>query len=102
MNQVLNTDMESDQIFNRHFTEMEAEKQVSFFKQLWLLYLRNMTTALRNPLQLVAVVILGLVQSFFVDSLFHDVGAGKLNYNIDHDRMVITNYIGLVFLSLSD
>ena len=59
----MNTDMESDQIFNRHFTEMEAEKQVSFFKQLWLLYLRNMTTALRNPLQLVAVVILGLVQS---------------------------------------
>ena len=61
-----------------------------------------MTTALRNPLQLVAVVILGLVQSFFIDSLFNGVGGENLSLDVDHDRSVITNFIGLVFLSLSD
>ena len=101
-NQVINEDLQSEVQMNRCFTEMEAEKQVSFFKQLWLLYCRNMTTALRNPLQLVAVVILGLVQSFLIDSLFHDVGNGTLSLDVNHDRLVITNFIGLVFLSLSD
>ena len=83
---MLFTGLQSGVQMNRNFTEMEAEKQVSFFKQLWLLFCRNMTTALRNPLQLVAVVILGLVQSFFIDSLFHDVGNGTLTIDVDHDR----------------
>ena len=46
---------------NRKFTAMEADKQVSFFKQIWLLFNRNMLTAFRNPLQLLAVVLLGFI-----------------------------------------
>ena len=87
---------------NRKFTAMEADKQVSFFKQIWLLFNRNMLTALRNPLQLLAVVLLGFIQSFFLSSLFHGAGDAHITYDIDHDRQVITNWIGMVFLSLSD
>lgn len=61
-----------------------------------------MVTALRNPLQLAAVVMLGFIQSFLLSSLYHGVGDSKLNYDVSHDRFVITNFIGLVFLSLSD
>ena len=87
---------------NRKFTQMEADKKVSFFKQIWLLYNRNMLTALRNPLQLVAVVLLGIIQSFLLTSLFQNAADANLSYDVNHDRMVITNWIGLVFLAQSD
>jgi len=47
-------------ILSRRFTDRDTERRVSFCRQYILIFNRNMTTALRNPLQILAVVILGL------------------------------------------
>ena len=43
-------------------------------KQTMLLFRRNMTVAFRNPLQLMAVVILGVMQSIFMVCLYGGIG----------------------------
>ena len=65
-------------ILSRRFTMIEESRKVGWCTQFSLLYKRNMTSALRNPLQLLAVVILGLIQSFLLVCLFGGVGAEKI------------------------
>ena len=49
-----------------------------------------------------AVVLLGLIQSFFLTSLYSGAGDEDINIHVAHDKQVVTNWIGMVFLSLSD
>lgn len=53
-------------VLSRRFTLIEENRKVGLFKQISLLFMRNMTSACRNPLQLLAVVILGVFQSFIL------------------------------------
>ena len=59
---------------SRRFTFIEDQRKVGFCKQVSLLFKRNMSIALRNPLQLAAVVILGVAQSFMLVVLYHGCG----------------------------
>jgi len=62
-----------------------------------------MTNACRNPLQLLAVVVLGLIQSFLLVMLFGGVGAQKISLrNLDDATETIFNWLGMVFLAVSD
>jgi len=96
---------------------IEESRKVSFCRQLSLLYKRNITSALRNPLQLLAVVILGLIQSFLLVCLFGGVGAETIDIIfVKNDKgipipmvdpncnvpQIISNWLGTVFLAVSD
>ena len=63
-----------------------------------------MSNACRNPLQLMAVVVLGLVQSFLLVMLFGGVGDDKINSLIalGNSESIIFNWLGMVFLASSD
>lgn len=65
-------------MLSRRFTLIEENRKVSLWTQISLLFARNMTSACRNPLQLLAVVILGVFQSFILVQLFGGVGDQKL------------------------
>jgi len=52
-------------------------RRVSFCRQFSLLYWRNMVSAVRNPLQLLAIVVLAFIQSVMLISLYN--GAGELD-----------------------
>ena len=61
-------------ILSRRFTLRDEERRVGFCRQMTLLFNRNMIGAIRNPLQLLAVVILGCVQAFMLVTLYKGVG----------------------------
>jgi len=67
------------------------------------LFKRNLVVAFRNPLQLCAVVALGVIQSFFIASLFGGIGSEPLNLRKRAEFVSgVTNILGLVFLATSD
>ena len=80
-NMNLNIDEKNDanSMLSRRFSMIEEQRKVSTWKQTKLLYKRNMSNACRNPLQLMAVVVLGLVQSFLLVMLFGGVGDENIN-----------------------
>ena len=66
-----------------------------------------MTAAFRNPLQFVAIIAMGIIQSFLLISLYH--GVGEVDFHKVHIkeiegevRKVIGNWLGMVFLAASD
>ena len=69
-----------------------------------------MSIALRNPLQLAAVVILGVAQSFMLVVLYHGCGAEEPESNPyfqykawkSEGEKIIGNWLGLVFLATTD
>ena len=82
-------------ILSRRFTLIEEQRKVSLWRQTTLLFKRNMTNALRNPLQLLAVVILGVVQSFLLVMLFGGVGdvtIGLENLN-NSQQIIFSNFL---------
>lgn len=64
---------------SRRFTLIEEQRKVGMCRQIRLLFNRNMLSACRNPLQLVAVVVLGIIQSFLLVMLFGGVGNAKID-----------------------
>ena len=98
-------------ILSRRFTLRDDARKVSFCRQMSLIFKRNMTGAIRNPLQLLAVLILGCVQSFMLITLYSGVGNVKLeDFKSAHSKDDLTdvakkyiyNWLGLVFLASSD
>ena len=89
---------------SRRFTLIEEGRKVGLCRQISLLYKRNMTNACRNPLQLLAVVVLGLIQSFLLIMLFGGVGDARLITfeDLQIQESVIFNWLGMVFLASSD
>ena len=79
-NQNMNFDTKSlaTSLLSRRFTLIDEQRKVGLCTQTSLLYKRNMTSAFRNPLQLLAIVVLGVIQSFLLASLFGGVGDVKL------------------------
>ena len=75
----LDAKTQATSMLSRRFTLIEEQRKVSIWRQISLLYKRNMTNACRNPLQLLAVVVLGCIQSFLLVMLFGGVGDAKIN-----------------------
>lgn len=71
-----NMKMDEDQkkeiveILSRRFTMIDELRKVSFWRQFKLIYWRNMVSELRNPKQIMALVMMALVQSFILICLY--------------------------------
>ena len=98
-------------ILSRRFKLKDEERRVSFWRQTTLIFNRNMVGAIRSPLQLLAVVILGFVQSFLLVTLYRGIGIVKHeDFEQIHSKDELTevgtkyihNWLGLVFLASSD
>lgn len=85
---------------SRRFTLIEETRKVGTLRQIALLFQRNMTQSCRNPLQLIAIVLLGCIQSFIFVSVFYGVGSDTIN--LTGSETTIMNWLGLVFLTSSD
>ena len=58
------------EILSRRFTMIDELRKVSFWRQFKLIYWRNMVSELRNPKQIMALVMMALVQSFILICLY--------------------------------
>ena len=94
---------------SRRFTFIESQRKISMWRQIKLLFKRNMSVALRNPLQLAAVVVLGVAQSFMLVVLYHGVGDATLSPTAylpkerrSEAEQIVTNWLGLIFLATTD
>ena len=59
----------------------------------------------RNPISIVFLVVLGLMQAFLQASIFHGVGDEKISLrprDLTDGKEVVSNWLGLSFLCCSD
>ena len=95
---------EATKLLSRRFSMIEENRKVGWCLQTKMIYQRNMTSAFRNPLQFMAVVALGLIQSFLLIMLFGGVGDEKIDSMeaLNDSQGIILDWLGMVFLAASD
>uniref|UniRef100_A0A7S3CL40 ABC transporter domain-containing protein n=1 Tax=Strombidium rassoulzadegani TaxID=1082188 RepID=A0A7S3CL40_9SPIT len=94
---------------NTRFTQIGESRSSSCSQQFALLFKRGVQYQLRNPKSFLALVAMGLINSFVLSSIFHDVGSKRLEDPsplmtpeeiaalIKHNTDVVNDYVGLVF-----
>jgi hypothetical protein len=99
--------------YNRKFSVVAREHQVSWCKSFWIIFRRNMLYTVRNPISIVFLFFIAFYNSFLHLSLFYHIGREKFidihpdahhpNYpDVTFNQTLITNYVGLAFLACCD
>jgi len=89
--------------YSRRFTQIAASRKVGCCKMFWLVYRRDLQFTWRNPISVIFLIFIACWQGMLQASIFYHLGTFEFSiFDRAEDMVHAKNYIGLIFLAVTD
>jgi hypothetical protein len=85
-----------------HLEEIGRSRDVSTFKQIYMITHRGMTNSCREPMQYFALIFMAVFQGLLFLTIYTGVCGEKFSFNMQSNSQIGENMLGLAYMLVTD